>query len=503
MAQKGGGLAVFNLGCRVNKYLFLVLFFISSFMVSAAQEPLSEHLSPNIKGALCYIQSDDQVVFVKEVFTQKLSLPGGIIEANEPPNKAAERETWEETGLVVTAQEILTQTDTAVVYHCAPDSGIIAFTARDHHGFHVLPAWFAPDFGIETKQVLLGYPDMIDPQEYRYPEQYNQQIFNHDVPNAPVQYIDSAIEAAPVIHQFELPVIEGIQSTILLLPKWFSDSVFTVLKGVNLTASIFSVIFFLPIMIYYFGGKPILQMAHIGVVTATITLLIQFGLKFPRPFIYQPPLQLTDVLGFGAPSIRAAFSIVLIGYLFHIWKRMYEYEFIWRSLVLLITVTVIQGLSSIILGEQFASDVLFGYVIGLLTLWHYIRLEGKQSVAATLIMLHPVLWWASFVCLLVLSYYLHSIQLANIAGITFAFAIARPSLINSLHLKSPYLLGKLMATSMISYGILITQQYWLTYITQSPISGYFAQCGLWFALTYVVIKISCIGSYSQKIEKSS
>lgn len=492
-----------NLGYRVNKYLFLFLFFISPFMVSAAQKPVSENISANIKGALCYIQSDDQVVFVKEVFTQKFSLPGGTIETNEAPNKAAERETWEETGLVVTAQEILTQTDTAVVYHCAPDSGIIAFTARNYHGFHVLPAWFAPDFGIETKQVLFGYPDMIDPQEYRYPDQFNQQVLNHDVPNAPVQYIDSAITAAPLIHQFELPIIGSIQSNISLLPKWASNAVFSALKGINLTASFFSVILLLPIMIYYFGGKPILQMAHIGAVTATITLLIQLGLKFPRPFIYQPPLQLTDVLGFSTPSIRAAFSIVLIGYLFHTWKKMYEYEFIWRGLVLLIIVTLIQGLSSVILGEQFASDVLFGYIIGLFTLWHYIRLEGKQSVAATLLMLHPALWWVSFMCLFMLSYYLHSIQLANIAGIIFAFTIARPSLINALNIKSPYLIVKLIATSMITCGILITQQYWLTYITQSSISGYFVQCGLWFVLTYVAIKISCIGSYSQKIEKSS
>lgn len=498
MASKVSGLVGFNLGHRVNKYLFLLLFFIAPLMVSAAQQPVPEKIPSNIKGALCYIQSDDQVVFVKEVFTQKLSLPGGTIDLNEAANKAAERETWEETGLVVTAKEILTQTETAVVFHCEPASGVIAFTARNHHGFHVLPAWFAPDFGIETKQVLLGYADMIKPQEYRYPAQYHQQVLNHDVPNAPIQYIDSAISAAPLMHQFELPVIEKIQSTISLLPKWISAFIFDVLKVFNSTASIFGVLFLMPIMIYYFGGKPSLQMAYVGIVTVTITLLIQLGLKFPRPFIYLPPLQLTDILGFSTPSIRTALSIVLIGYLFHIWKKMYEYESIWRCLVLLIGVTLIQGLSSIMLGEQFISDVLFGYVIGLLILWHYIRLDDKQSVAAKLIMLQPALWWGSLGGLLILAYSLHSIQLANLAGITFAFVISLPSLIKVPHLTLPYLIVKMVATCLITYGIFITQQHWLTSITQSSISGYFAQCGFWFVLTYIVIKISCIGSYPKK-----
>ncbi|TVO33566.1 phosphatase PAP2 family protein [Vibrio algivorus] len=483
---------VFKLGKRVSKYLILILFFMSSFMVSASEETKIEVVSPHIKGALCYIKADDKVVFVDEVFTKKLSLPGGTITANETSRKAAERETWEETGLVVTAKEILTQTETAVVYHCTPDSGVIAFTASDEQGFHALPAWFAPDFRIEVNRVLLAYTDSINPQQYRYPEQYAQQVLNHDIPNAPIQYIDSAISAAPPVHQFELPIIQAIQSSIVQLPEAISNALIGTLKIVNLSSSIFGVLFLLPLLVYYFGGKSILHLTFIGIVTVSITLLIQLGLKYPRPFIYQPSLQLTDPLGFSTPSIHAALSVVLIGYLFHVWRKIYDYESIWGCLFGVIALTLTQGISSIILGEQFASDVLFGYLIGLFTLWHYIRLEGKPSITVQLVMLHPALWWVSFIGLSFLAYQLHSIQLANIAAVAFALLLALSSLLKTQRLDSPYLTIKLIICWLTGGVILFTQPFWFPLLVQSSMSGYFTQCGLWFVLTYMIIKISCI-----------
>lgn len=492
---------VFKLGKRVSKYLILILFFVSSFIVSASEETKIETVSPHIKGALCYIKADDQVVFVDEVFTKKLSLPGGTIAVNEAPNKTAERETWEETGLVVTAKEVLTETETAVVYHCTPDSGVIAFTARDEQGFHTLPAWFAPDFRIEVNKVLLAYTDSIVPQQYRYPEQYEQQVLNHDVPNAPIQYIDSAISAAPPVHQFELSIIQAIQSSIIQLPEAISNVLISSLKIINLSSSILGILFLLPILIYYFGGKSILHMTFIGIVTVSITLLIQLGLKYPRPFIYQPSLQFSDPLGFSTPSIRAALSVVLIGYLFHVWRKVYDYDSIWGYLFGVIVLTLVQGISSVILGEQFASDVLFGYVIGLFTLWHYIRLESKPSITMKLVMQNPALWWVSFIGLSVLAYQFHSIQLANIAAVTFALLLSLPSLLKVQRLHTPYLIIKLIICWLIGGGILCAQSLWFPQLVQSSISGYFAQCGLWFVLTYMILKISCIGN-NQTIEKS-
>ncbi|MGV3000915.1 bifunctional NUDIX hydrolase/phosphatase PAP2 family protein [Vibrio sp. E150_018] len=485
----------------MSKYLILILFFVSSFIVSASEETKIETVSPHIKGALCYIKADDQVVFVDEVFTKKLSLPGGTIAVNEAPNKTAERETWEETGLVVTAKEVLTETETAVVYHCTPDSGVIAFTARDEQGFHTLPAWFAPDFRIEVNKVLLAYTDSIVPQQYRYPEQYEQQVLNHDVPNAPIQYIDSAISAAPPVHQFELSIIQAIQSSIIQLPEAISNVLISSLKIINLSSSILGILFLLPILIYYFGGKSILHMTFIGIVTVSITLLIQLGLKYPRPFIYQPSLQFSDPLGFSTPSIRAALSVVLIGYLFHVWRKVYDYDSIWGYLFGVIVLTLVQGISSVILGEQFASDVLFGYVIGLFTLWHYIRLESKPSITMKLVMQNPALWWVSFIGLSVLAYQFHSIQLANIAAVTFALLLSLPSLLKVQRLHTPYLIIKLIICWLIGGGILCAQSLWFPQLVQSSISGYFAQCGLWFVLTYMILKISCIGN-NQTIEKS-
>ena len=71
MASEVGGLMVFKLGTRVFKYSILIFFVITSFMTVAAEETKVDVVPSHIKGALCYIKADNQVVFVDEVFTKK------------------------------------------------------------------------------------------------------------------------------------------------------------------------------------------------------------------------------------------------------------------------------------------------------------------------------------------------------------------------------------------------------------------------------------------------
>ncbi|MBO0180612.1 NUDIX hydrolase, partial [Vibrio parahaemolyticus] len=81
--------------------------------ISTAKATASE-----VKGTLCIVRADDKLVLVHEVLTDKISLPGGTIIDGESPQVAAQRETWEETGIVVTVGEELGRTDTAVFYDC-------------------------------------------------------------------------------------------------------------------------------------------------------------------------------------------------------------------------------------------------------------------------------------------------------------------------------------------------------------------------------------------------
>ena len=78
--------------------------------VSFSDEPLPS----SVRGALCIVRNNDRILLVSEIVTGKLSLPGGTIENNENPRLAAQRETWEEAGLVVNVGSELLRTRTAV-----------------------------------------------------------------------------------------------------------------------------------------------------------------------------------------------------------------------------------------------------------------------------------------------------------------------------------------------------------------------------------------------------
>ncbi|WP_170066818.1 bifunctional NUDIX hydrolase/phosphatase PAP2 family protein [Vibrio gangliei] len=449
-------------------------------------------LNKNLKGALCYIQADDQVVFVDEVISKKLSLPGGTIEQGEDPAKTAEREVWEETGLVVHAKDVLTQTETAVVFHCEPASGVIAFAATNQQGFHVLPAWFAPDFAIEIKQVLLGYPEIIDKAQYRYPDQFAQQVLGHKVVNAPIQYIQSAEAAAPAVHRSELPIIESMQYYLTSNNHNDSNVMHYALSAFNILSSLFGVLFLLPILLYFMGGNALNRMIFLGVMTATICLLIQLGLQYPRPYIYLPSLQMTDAIGFSTPSIRSALAVVLIGYFYRVWKQQ-EDRSIKGALLFFIALMLFQGMASVVLGEQFISDVLFGYVIGLFGLWHFIRMEGTLVRRKLDIFDYPALWLVMALVSAVLTLIFSSIQMANITAVSLAMAGVHSVLRSSKIEQRSHMFIKLLICWTIGAVLIEGEMEWFSHFTGVSSSlNYFMQSGLWFVLSYIIIRISCI-----------
>src|SRR5436190_24386576 len=60
--------------------------------------------------ACCVPWYEDRIVLVRRAIEPRIgffSSPGGYCERGEPPHLAAVRETWEETGLVVEAKELL------------------------------------------------------------------------------------------------------------------------------------------------------------------------------------------------------------------------------------------------------------------------------------------------------------------------------------------------------------------------------------------------------------
>ncbi len=72
------------------------------------------------RSAGCFTMRDQSVLVVAD-YNGKVALPGGRAKAGESPRCNAERESWEETGLVLTATRELARTDTGfVLFECEP-----------------------------------------------------------------------------------------------------------------------------------------------------------------------------------------------------------------------------------------------------------------------------------------------------------------------------------------------------------------------------------------------
>jgi len=95
----------------------------------------------------------DQILLVKELADGGWTLPGGWIDLNEPPSRAAEREVWEESGYQVKAVKLLGVYD------------------RNHHGhpysiFHTYKLFILCDLqgGSPTTSIETGGADFFDEQ---------------------------------------------------------------------------------------------------------------------------------------------------------------------------------------------------------------------------------------------------------------------------------------------------------------------------------------------------
>lgn len=181
-----------------------------------------------VKGALCLIRADQQLLLVKEVITNKLSLPGGTIEKNEAPELAAQRETWEETGIKVRADRLLGMTDSAYIYNCATEDRLIAYQYQHSNHYRTIPVWDFPHYGVEVRRVFLAPPEFVYSEQYRYPEQWNGIVRDfYSATDQQVSYISAMTETAPLIQKKELQFInllhsalpEGVKTSALQLAK--------------------------------------------------------------------------------------------------------------------------------------------------------------------------------------------------------------------------------------------------------------------------------------------
>ncbi|MBA5762944.1 NUDIX domain-containing protein [Vibrio sp. 404] len=367
---------------NIAQYLGIHSLIVSALLIFA----FNANAQP--KGAVCIIKSDSQLVMVDEILTGKWSLPAGTINPNEQPQLAAQREAWEETGLVVTVGDELGRSDSAIYYDCVSDSDLIAFGQQDKVGGHILPIWFAPHYGLEVSQARLIDPFYLSAEDYRYPLQWEfVQALYQQATDQPTSYVESLVDAAPRFNQPELQWIAKAQSFLLHLPSTFVEIInLALLTGLVFTSHWWLLL--LPICYAQFGRDFTLKLMFTLMVGALIVQVGKLGFQLPRPYVYQPSLNMADQIGFGLPSLAVAlwtisFSMLINQLGLRGWNK-----------VSALGATILMWLVAALFysGSAFLVDSFAGLLLGWLCAWHMSRLDIKIGKPAKEIFNQKGVW---------------------------------------------------------------------------------------------------------------
>lgn len=334
-------------------------------------------LAPTIRGALCLVRADDRILLVDEIVTGKLSLPGGTIDNNEDPRLTAQRETWEEAGLVVVVGQELGRTKRAVFYECKVESDIIAYSETNYGRGVELPIYFAPHFGVEVRSANLLSPKSVSSIEYRYPSQWPMvESMFAAIPNQPISYIDNLISSAPKVHQLELSWLSSTQEALVAAPKQLQELVVLGGNVLYILLQPLLLISFLPLFIWLWGRYFTAQLMFAVTATSLFILVAKQGFSFPVPHAYLPTLNYNERSGFSFPDLIMANWICVSS----IVVSQIQPRHLSKFAIAAFLVTIIIAFYQFISGGAFLSDMLAGAIIGALVGWHFIRHHFSLAV---------------------------------------------------------------------------------------------------------------------------
>ncbi|MFM2589874.1 bifunctional NUDIX hydrolase/phosphatase PAP2 family protein [Vibrio sp. TBV020] len=368
-----------------NQFTSLIGVILTFMSVIAFASPQVD----NVKGAVCVIRSGDKVVMVNEILTKKLSLPAGTVMQGEDPAITAQRETWEETGLVVSIVGELGRTDEAIIYDCVCDSDIVAFQFNNNLDGNELPVWFAPHYGVEIASAMLIDPSVVPLDSYRFPDQLEWLV--QELPKATDQsviYVGNLVEAAPGINQLELDWMVNVQSAVHNLPTNLSFVVEQFIFAGGLFASPLVLLIVLPLMYWKFGKQFAYKAFFAITVTSLLALVAQQGFAHPRPHVYIPAVELAQTYGYSLPSLSMAIWLCIGILVLNALNRLSVNPW---SIALLVA-TAWLSLSKFYSGSAFLIDSVSGALLGALCAWHLIRLDVKPDVDLMQLLSSKAVW---------------------------------------------------------------------------------------------------------------
>lgn len=371
--------------------LLLVVSLLSSTVFAQENLPSQHPASYQPKGAACVIHNEDgQVVLVQDKLTHTLSLPGGYIDNSETFQAAANRETFEETGIDVDVGERLAIDNDRVVFACQPrvSVGLVKSAIDNQFGAATIPALNAKHFGKEIHQVYLASLTSEVLDNYRYPSDIAA-LKDWVKMSRPSSFhtLEDLTDKASELQKKQLSVIAYFQAWVKSMPM-IGDLLYL---GSHLGGGAFSVgllVVFLLFLPLRYG----LTIAFSLLATTYSVNLLKIGFAIPRPFFFLPELQQAQASGFSFPSGHATQAGAIIGLLLGWATKRCEHPAgmgISTALVIWLTLSLFASSARVWLGVHYPTDIVAGIVLGgmialiSLTAYHRRYTDQKRLIEST------------------------------------------------------------------------------------------------------------------------
>jgi hypothetical protein len=302
---------------------------------------------PNeISGAACITRFDDKIVFIQEVFTNKISIPAGGLLSGETPESAARRETYEETGLLVEPTIELGRSKSTVFFNCIPLRKVQALKQKNRYQGNNLQTWKAPHYGIEVNLAMIAPPSTIVASDYRFPQQlpWLEKMFRH-ASNNEITFVSSFNTERPLVEAIQANYFNRFEQYYLSLSQAspsFVQMLFALRKLLNSPILILLAIVWMCHKVDYQSG---LKLLIITVVLILLVLLLQRWLNYPSPNIFTHHYIANTKNWFSLPSIALVnwFFFYLLVCRFFKEKRRYVSWFAFSFLLLNMGLLLLEG----------------------------------------------------------------------------------------------------------------------------------------------------------------
>lgn len=170
-----------------------------------------------------------------------------------------------------------------------------------------------------------------------------------------------------------MDAIWTLESELILAVQSALTGLTGIMQAITLLGSEDFFVFIMPILYWCVDTGLGLRIGAILLLSTNINYMFKAFLNSPRPFWYDPRLKAMSVeTSFGMPSGHAMNTTSVWGLAARLFNRS------WFNIVAF-AVIVLVGVSRIVLGMHFISDVLAGWLVGLLVLVLFIVVEKRVT----------------------------------------------------------------------------------------------------------------------------